>query len=69
MKVHHIAVREMQEHILSLRFYFSAILCFTLMVLSAFILAEETAIEKSSWRPMWTRVNTDRLPNGPTPIA
>ena len=46
MKVLHIAVREMQEHILSLRFYFSAILCFTLMVLSAFILAEETAIEK-----------------------
>ena len=46
MKALHIAAREMKEHILSLRFFLAAMLCFILMVLSAAILAEDTAIER-----------------------
>lgn len=68
-----IALREIKDHVLSLRFYFSFLLCLLLMVIGSVVLTEEQGqqrealepfLDTDQYRQVAQRANSQRLMNG-----
>jgi len=68
-----IAMRELKDHVLSLRFYLAGLLCLLLVLVSALVLGEEQAMQREALEPFLAtdtyrqaadHANSNRLMNG-----